>query len=367
MKEQRFEVLDAWRGLCALVVALEHLSIDNVLHENALVRHGARFVDFFFVLSGFVIAHAYRDRLQAGRQVWTFLLRRIGRLWPLHATILVLLVIAELVLLGTAERGLSIGREPFSDRNLISALPSNVLLVHGWGLHDRLTWNTPSWSISAEMFAYVLFAAICVLVSRWRDLVLVACCLASMVVLLLAAPEIMGSTHDFGVARCVYGFALGALLRAFWTHYRPPSSTVLELGALVLVVGGVTLLPSDRVAVVITPIFALAVWVFASEGGAVSRALRRAGPQALGAWSYSIYMVHAPIVFAMLVGGTLLERNGYRVLVRLDGTLTFVGERWFTTVVVSAYLAAVIGVSGMTYRYVEAPARRWFRRRESGG
>ncbi|MEO8702134.1 MAG: acyltransferase, partial [Kofleriaceae bacterium] len=112
----RFEALDAWRGICALIVAVEHLSITNVLHANEFVRHGARFVDFFFVLSGFVIAHAYRERLARGvAEARRFLWRRVGRLWPLHIAILLALIGAEVAILIAGKAGISIGREAFTD------------------------------------------------------------------------------------------------------------------------------------------------------------------------------------------------------------------------------------------------------------
>jgi peptidoglycan/LPS O-acetylase OafA/YrhL len=60
---ERFENLDALRGTCALLVALFHLPANGLLASNALVRHAYLFVDYFFVLSGFVIAFSYGDRL----------------------------------------------------------------------------------------------------------------------------------------------------------------------------------------------------------------------------------------------------------------------------------------------------------------
>ena len=52
------------------------------------IRHSYLFVDFFFVLSGFVIAHAYGDRLKSPLEVWQFIVRRFGRVWPLHIAVL---------------------------------------------------------------------------------------------------------------------------------------------------------------------------------------------------------------------------------------------------------------------------------------
>ena len=61
----RLVALDSLRGLCALMVALMHINSISHISESTLVRQSWLFVDFFFVLSGFVIAHSYIDRSRA--------------------------------------------------------------------------------------------------------------------------------------------------------------------------------------------------------------------------------------------------------------------------------------------------------------
>src|SRR5690348_13363894 len=89
---ERFRALDAWRGICALLVAAFHFPSPGAIHTSQVVQHAYRFVDFFFVLSGFVIAHAYRRSLENG-ELLPFMVRRIGRLWPLHAATLAALIV----------------------------------------------------------------------------------------------------------------------------------------------------------------------------------------------------------------------------------------------------------------------------------
>src|SRR6185312_14754220 len=80
----RFRTLDGWRGVCALLVALHHFPAHGFVYALPLVRNAWLLVDFFFVLSGFVIAYAYGARLSNGAQIKSFTLRRFLRLWPLH-------------------------------------------------------------------------------------------------------------------------------------------------------------------------------------------------------------------------------------------------------------------------------------------
>ncbi|TIU76049.1 MAG: acyltransferase, partial [Mesorhizobium sp.] len=81
---ERFLVLDSWRGICALLVALFHFPTTSMISQSAFVGGSYLFVDFFFVLSGFVIASAYGGRLNEPDDLARFALVRFGRIYPLH-------------------------------------------------------------------------------------------------------------------------------------------------------------------------------------------------------------------------------------------------------------------------------------------
>jgi peptidoglycan/LPS O-acetylase OafA/YrhL len=113
-------------------------------------------VDFFFLLSGFIITHVYLrhlakfDRRSAGIFLW----HRLVRLYPVHLTILVALV--GLVTLMTLTY-----RSPHTPEIWrLSDVPWHLLLVHAWGFAQGPGWDLPSWSVSAEWFAYLLFVFI---------------------------------------------------------------------------------------------------------------------------------------------------------------------------------------------------------------
>ena len=88
MSKVRYEALDGWRGIAALAIAFYHAPIAHPLREGAAWKNWELFVDFFFVLSGFVIAHAWLKRLDGTEAAKSFLSRRFWRVWPLHVTIL---------------------------------------------------------------------------------------------------------------------------------------------------------------------------------------------------------------------------------------------------------------------------------------
>ena len=122
------------------------------------------------------------------------------------------------------------------------------------------------------------------------------------------------------------------------------------------------LAPTDWPAMFITPVFGLAVWVFAAESGALSRVLRTRIPQALGAWSYSIYMVHVLLAVGVLTAAMLATKHGFPVFARVDDVVIIVGPVWFTTAVVVGYVGLVIALASVTYRTIELRGQRVFGR-----
>ena len=78
MKGQRFVALDSLRGICALMVAIYHFSTNSLLANIPFIENGYLFVDFFFVLSGFVIASSYGERLRSGFPISRFMFFEVG-------------------------------------------------------------------------------------------------------------------------------------------------------------------------------------------------------------------------------------------------------------------------------------------------
>ena len=125
-QSHKFRVLDSWRGVAALLVAVFHLNIAGTIYSLGFVRDGYLFVDFFFVLSGFVITHGYASRLATPEQLGTFAFRRLGRLWPLHATVLLAFVVAESGKAVLATRGMSFYFPPFTGPYAPELIPLNL-------------------------------------------------------------------------------------------------------------------------------------------------------------------------------------------------------------------------------------------------
>ncbi|HLL31773.1 MAG TPA: acyltransferase, partial [Allosphingosinicella sp.] len=231
------------RGLAAWFVVLYHIRLGAVPYlpdgANFALSKGYLAVDLFFMLSGFVLWLNYADRLRRDGigAVPKYLARRVARVWPLHLFILALTVIFA--------AGLAAAGKLNPDHYPWAELPLHMLLIHNWGFTGALTWNDPSWSISGEAGAYLLFPLI-VLGADWRRLS-PALAIAALLLLALLLWAVMGwngadildrDIPRFGLLRAVTEFSMGTIVCALWQRWcsRPraaaPLAGVLAGGAL---------------------------------------------------------------------------------------------------------------------------------------
>jgi peptidoglycan/LPS O-acetylase OafA/YrhL len=364
----RYEVLDSWRGICALLVALFHIPLAGAIGGSSFVEGSFLFVDFFFVLSGFVIAHSYFERVRTGEGLAKFMVTRFGRLFPLHAFMLAAFVAFELLRLAVPQ--LAGGEPPFSGAFSTDTLPANLALLHGLGIHDHLSWNAPSWSISTELFAYLFFGIAVLTLGRQSLTVFAAMALAGPVLLFQLSPDFMDATYDFGLIRCLSGFSAGVLTHALLagkTDAGPRTRealwtwTLTELCVIAAVVLFVSTSAKTAAGLLSPLLFAFAVALFAHEGGYVSRLLRARPFLLLGAISYSLYLTHIFIQSRMMNAAKLLDRRwGLDILSpTADGGMEFSSAAALPAILIM--LATVILASLVTYRLIEMPGRDMFK------
>lgn len=377
VRNERFDVLDSWRGICALAVAVFHFSfvMKTEIIQNAIFSNSYLFVDFFFVLSGFVVCHAYRDRLGSPRKVGGFVLRRFGRLWPLHAALLFALMVMVMAinLYGHHPEGLTIAAS--NGNYSLLALVLNAALLTAMGLYGN-AWNSPAWSIGAELYTYLLFAAVVVFAGRRLLSASLALALGAGVVLLAMAPSFMNSTADFGFVRCIAGFFAGVVtyhVHEATRETRLPLPSVCEiavigLAGLFMILAGNGPDEVHALSVLAPIVFGGAILVFARERGALSKLLTARPLRALGRWSYSIYMVHMPILvllgYAVWLYGDLTSAP-MQVGTLVEGhvkQLYDLGDPVATQVLLGGFIVAVVAAAAWTYGRIEAPWRDHFNR-----
>jgi peptidoglycan/LPS O-acetylase OafA/YrhL len=360
----RYTALDSWRGLCAVMVALYHLPIDAALLKFGLVRQGYLFVDFFFVLSGFVIMHSYGTKIRSGADAAAFLIKRWGRVWPLHVVLLAVFVVLEFVKAVAIQHGVLQG-SAFSGGNNLTSILTNLLLVHSWGMHDGIFWNFPSWSISTEWAAYLFFAAVLLVGKRVYLTLVIVVGLLCAVLGMYFSPDTIDMTYNYGVLRCISAFSLGILVHAAHKRVAVPvaMATVLEVAAVIVLAGALTVFGYGAATHVMPLVFGLVVFVFAGGAGAISQALTIRPLQKLGNYSYSVYMNHALLIFVLTSAGVILSKLTHTAAFAMVGKQLTFSSPFAAHVTIVGYVLVLVSLSALTYRWIELPGQSYFKKR----
>lgn len=352
----RFKSLDAFRGLAAVAIISSHIRIYLSPQFFPLDEDVYLLVDFFFVLSGFVIAHAYSTRLTTWDELCDFVVRRVGRIWPLHGATLAVMLVAFVAISGLEALGATDLR-PDLEFAVLGDLFQHVFLLNSFGLTGGLSWNIPSWSIGAELISYLLFAGLML----FRAPVVLAFAGIAVVSLLgieLFSEENLEVTHDLGALRAMYGFFSGALACYFYGQVLTKRRMTVALATLLetlvfgtaivfLLVANVSLLSYAAPFV-----FSAVVIVFAHESGIVSRILRTPPFLFFGRISFSIYLTHFVLLY---LGILLLEAldNFWPAIKHLNFPLR-------DDLLTLAFTLIVILVSTWTYSRIERPGQQFF-------
>jgi peptidoglycan/LPS O-acetylase OafA/YrhL len=332
--------LTSARGIAAWLVVLYHIraSIAGLPDTvEAVLAKGYLAVDFFFLLSGFVIWLTWHDRLRGAgaAAVARFLQKRVARIWPLHAVMLAFGIALALALRAT---GRSDPAFPFAE------LPLHVLLIQNWGFTHALRWNDPAWSISCELAAYLLFPLLVLAVDwrRWPAAAAVALAAAILALLYGAmhgAPTLGEDIPRYGLIRCLAEFAIGTVLAALFL--RRPLAAYPLLAAAAAALAWALGCPETLAA---PPTFAALLLALALSAGAPRHPLEGRLLHGLGEISYATYLSH------------FLLWKAFKLVAVRDAAAVSWG-------MIAVYLALVLAASVILYRWVERPAQRWINTR----
>lgn len=345
MTGERYELkaLTGARGIAAWLVVLFHLRfmMEGMGGATGPLSYGYLAVDFFFVLSGFVIWLTYGDKLRESglASIPEFLKRRVARVWPLHLFMLACAIPFALLL--------AMSGRPDWTQYPPAELPLHFLLLQNWGFTDRLTWNVPAWSISCELAAYLVFPFL-VMAVDWRKLPTVillgvAVLFAGLVWAVFAATGNATLGHGImtlGVPRCLGEFALGTVVCALWLRWRDrpliPALVAAKVGVALVAAHVSGLLPQTFA---IPLAFAALVLLLALTSGMRGNLLESAPVHYLGEISYATYLGH----WLLWMGFKLVFVSGHDL-----------GWGLFLL-----FTAMVIASSAFLYHFVERPAQRW--------
>ncbi len=307
-------------------------------------------VDFFFILSGFIITHVYLASLASPSRsaVQIFLWHRFIRLYPVHVTILVIL--AAMVSLANVA-GIVLNKpQEWQWMDLVW----HFTMLQAWGVTEVPGWNAPSWSISAEWFAYLLFPLLAPALMRIRTpmiaMWIAGAALAGMVLIFATTHWSLNTWVGAPALTRVFGeFLCGAaLFRATMMSRGLPhiSGDILGASAFLAFLIAASVGLSDFLLI---GLLALTILGAAQSRGFLAWTLGSRPLVWLGEVSYSIYMVHFPVLIAIR---RFWERLGI--------------AEWHSAGRIFAFLATialVVACAAILFHVIERPARTRLRDR----
>ena len=354
-----YEILDGLRGVAAVVVLLFHLfeAHSQGNHLEQFINHGYLAVDFFFMLSGFVIGYAYDDRWKQ-MSAWTFFKRRFIRLHPM-------------VVLGSIIGGaLFYFQQAPCYPNMNNIAPSTVFLVMLLGctlLPLPLKWdirgwtemhplNGPSWSLYYEYIGNILYAYVFRKLSKKALLCLTMLTAAATLHLCLTAPQgdIVGGwalnweQQYIGMVRLLFPFLTGSLIARYnrLIHWRRHAFWYCSILLVFLLsasrLGGESHLWINGLYEALCIILVFPVIVSAGAGGTLSGKYSSRICRFLGNISYPLYITHYPLVYIY---------TGW--VSRHHATLTE-GAPYIATTIAGALLLAFTAMT-----LYDKPIRKW--------
>lgn len=368
----KLNALTSLRFFAALAIVIEHSKGAFAATRGIPELPFDYGVSFFFVLSGFILTCVYKDRMDSPRAVLQFYIARIARIWPLHIATLLLFL-----LLLPAGAWFVGGHGPDALRITLA----NVFLVQSWVPRVRyfFSFNSVSWSISTEMFFYLMFP---ILRHRWSETwhwktlaILLWIALLLTIATARGYPDVDFANPDAvsssGIGYIwpfvrIIEFMLGMMAGSVYLETMSKGSrnvavwTGIEFGAMVVVWALYHLmadLPSRIVGHSVSYSawgvfvahcgasagFALIVLSIAYQRGVIARAMNWRVLVALGNASFALYLVHQ-----ILLGFLLCYRTQYFSGIS-DG------------VQCAGYWIAAFAFAFALWRLVEEPARNYFK------
>ena len=356
--------IEGLRAIGAFSVAISH-SWDSPIRASAWFNGSFLVVDMFFVLSGYLVTMVYAERATNWRQGGGMIFNRLGRLYPTHILLLGLLLLLLNLKMGLSlllsALGIDAGMTPVGEQPEIFDLRYFLLtitLLHGVGIDDSDLFNFASWSISAEFWAFVTLTSCFVLTRGRRRRIVFGIGAVALCIAFYLACWWQPATHSFdasrlldrNLARSVMAYFVGMLAFELRGQYLEALSdrVIGALQAITLLTIGLVI--CNQPWLFMSQIWSLPVWaaliISLSYGRGWAVSVLGCAPMVwLGERSYGIYMVHS-IVIIMIK---------HRVLM--------IGNPSLRTAMLLPYLAVVVVLGHLLYRYVEMPAAAWMKQR----
>ena len=365
-KAEYLSNLTPLRGIAALLVAVFHFEMAIArfvpAKQTMFFEKCYLMVDLFFIMSGFIILHVYKDDFANRFEINRFkkyIIARFARIYPLHFFAMLLLVILVIVFSPP-------GTYPNPIENP-AAIPTGFLLLHSYYIHNLYTWNIPSWSISAEWAAYLLFPFLALFLNKKKLLALiifligVTAAYVSIMYFLprknymypsIPVPHNLNTTYDYGFLRGIAGFVTGMIVYKLyqWSSLKGKfQNDIFAVVTIILLVLALHFAVNDAYCIIL---FAALVFSFALNNGYLHASCNNRLAQYIGKISYSIYLMQ---IFLQEPFSKGLRLPGVVGFGRGKQNIDFASGLGYCFI----YLILLLAISSITYYTVEQPCRKW--------
>ena len=352
-KIRRIDQLDGLRGISCIMVLIYHLEkhyTPEFIYNFFLVREGYVFVDVFFVISGFVIAHNYNS-ISSLNHFLNFIKKRFKRLYPLlfisACFYLMFYIFRDFLFKNGYEFLFNFNESQIS--NDIRDFFETILLTNSSPLlGTSIGVNSPSWLISAEMICYVFFGLLTII--NKKPIIKISLILISLSILINITND-YSVTRDYGFIRALIGFNYGNLTYWLFKKWQPfiLKNSTKQFNSLIKLLGVMLFLLnmflfnsgiySHFINTILTPII-ISLFVLSFVLGEESNNILTVKPiQFLGKISYSIYLNH---LFILIYFPKLFLLTG----INLD-------EIFNQFLLIGLIIFITIFFSKFTYNYIE--------------
>ncbi|MBS7253492.1 acyltransferase family protein [Flavobacterium branchiicola] len=357
--KKHYEILDGLRGVAAVIVVIFHIfeAFNEGSRFKQIINHGYLAVDFFFLLSGFVVAYAYDDRW-AKMTRWEFYKRRLIRLQPM---VIMGMIIGAIFYYFQASdilfpqiAGMEVWKVIVTMVIGFTLLPIPPSLeIRGWGEMHPL--NGPAWSLFFEYIANILYAVLFRKFSNKVMTVFVLIFAGMLINYTVFGPkgDVIGGWSlnleqmNVGFTRLLYPFFAGVLLSrlgklihlkgAFWI-----CSILITIVLALPRFGDENTLWMNGIYESICIILIFPLIVAIGAGGEIKNPLSLKICKALGDISYPIYIIHYPLIYwytAWVVDNKISIKEGYPLGIGV--------------------LIASITIAFLCLKFYDEPVRNW--------
>ena len=349
---KRILSLDGLRGVFCLLIVFEHYSpiyLPKLIYDFPVIRSSYIVVDFFFVLSGYILALKYWNSISDLKTLKSFYLKRLFRLYPLVLITSSFLLLIEIF---TYYKLKGFKNDPISLYEISLRYLNDVLLVNSSNILGAHSMNIPSWSISAEFFCYLIFGIFLVYFKNLKQFLNVL--LLSFIVLALTQ-EYAFPTFSFGFIRGIISFLVGVILfksnilKNFKIKNNHQVIIIIIFGLSLYLLTLKTYLITKTLSIFLPFFFAFTIHIILNGKGILTRFLTNPFITKIGDLSFSIYLNHFVVVL-------IIPRLIFQILKVPNTTI-------YQIMVFILCPIIVILISKFTNKYIEVKFNKYLRDR----